>query len=55
MVVAVVAEGMGLYGPVGTFPLLGLQDPCSDLTEYHQVLVLGLQVLVVIPELLELI
>jgi hypothetical protein len=50
---AAAAEGMGLYGPVGTFPLLGLQDPCSDLTEYCQVLVLSLQVLVVVLELLE--
>jgi hypothetical protein len=37
----VAAEDIGLYGPVGAFPLFGPQDLCSDLAEYLQVLVPG--------------
>jgi hypothetical protein len=47
------AEGMGLYGPVGAFPLFGPQDSCPDFAEYLQFLVPGMQVHVFILELLE--
>jgi hypothetical protein len=49
----VAAEGMGLYSPIGAFPLFGPQDPCLDLAKYLQFLVLGTQVCVFILELLE--
>jgi hypothetical protein len=53
LAVMAVAEGMGLYGPIGAFPLFGPQDPCPDLAEYLQFLVPGMQVCVFVLELLE--